>query len=267
MNQGRSRRHTRVSIAAAAAMTLSLAGSVMGQGEGLLGLPGQAGRPRPSVTARASAPADLTGYWVALVTEDWRWRMITPAKGDYSSVPLSEEGKKAVEAWDPARDEAAGNQCKAYGAAGIMRVPGRLNITWENDETLRIDTDAGTQTRLLHFRGQPPESVEPQWQGNSAAEWSIIGADFGVAPRGGFLKVVTTNMRPGYLRKNGVPYSGGAVLTEYFSRLSDSNGDLYLIVTSVVNDPQYLAEPFTTSTHFKKIPDASGWRPTPCAAR
>ena len=64
---------------------------------------------------------DLTGYWVALVTEDWRFRMITPPKGDYSRVPLTEQARKIADAWDPAADEAAGNQCKAYGAAAIMR--------------------------------------------------------------------------------------------------------------------------------------------------
>src|ERR1051326_8142985 len=90
--------------------------------------------------AKASAPVDLTGYWVALVTEDWRWRMVTPAKGDYPSIPLNAEGRRVAGAWDPAKDEAEGNQCKSYGAGNIMRQPGRLHITWENDNTLRVDT-------------------------------------------------------------------------------------------------------------------------------
>ena len=101
---------------------------------------------------RSIAPLDLTGYWVSVVTEDWRYRMITPDKGDYSSVPLNSEGKRVADTWDPASDEASGNQCKSYGAAAIMRVPAHLHITWENDTTLRIDIDAGTQTRLLSFR-------------------------------------------------------------------------------------------------------------------
>jgi len=217
-------------------------------------------------TAKAAAPEDLTGYWVSLVTEDWRYRMLTPPKGDYESVPLSPEGKKLADSWDPAKDEADGNQCKSYGAAAIMRVPGRLHITWENDTTLRIDADAGIQTRLLHFGGQPPSSGQPQWQGYSSADWQIIG-DGRAPPRGGYLKVETSHLRPGYLRKNGVPYGSKTVLTEYFTSVKESNGDSYLIVTSVVNDPQYLNAPFTTSTHFKKQPDAAGWRPTPCKAR
>jgi len=217
-------------------------------------------------SSKAAAPEDLTGYWVSLVTEDWRYRMVTPAKGDYESVPLNAEGKKLADAWDPAKDEATGNQCKAYGAAAIIRVPGRLHIAWENDTTLRIDADAGTQTRTLHFGGHPLSNGEPQWQGYSSAEWQLLG-DGRSPPRGGYLKVETTHMRPGYLRKNGVPVSGNAVLTEYFTRVNESNGDAYLIVTSVVNDPQYLVAPFITSTHFKMLPDATGWRPTSCKAR
>src|SRR5688572_26807699 len=102
-------------------------------------------------TARAAAPVDLTGTWVSLVTEDWRWRMRTPPKGDYASLPLTPAAIKVADSWDPARDTAAGEQCRAYGAAAIMRVPGRIRIGWENDTTLKVETEAGTQTRLFAF--------------------------------------------------------------------------------------------------------------------
>ena len=234
-------------------------------------------------SGKADAPIDITGYWVSIVTEDWRYRMVTPAKGDYASVPLNAEARKVADAWDPAKDEAAGDQCKSYGAAAIMRVPGRLHITWDNDNTLKIETDAGTQTRLFHFGGQPPQGGEPQLQGYSVAKWEGSGVARAPAPaaagvagppalqerqnRGGSLKVATTRMRPGYLRKNGVPYSGNAVLTEYYSRTVEPNGDSWLIVTTIVEDPQYLNVPFITSTHFRKQADASGWNPAPCTTR
>lgn len=223
----------------------------------------------PPPTPKAGAPVDLTGYWVSVVTEDWRYRMVTPAKGDYASVPLSAEGRKAADAWDPAKDEAAGEQCKSYGAAAIMRVPGRVHITWENDTTMRVDTDAGTQTRMFHFGAAAPASGAPQWQGDSVAAWEVAGGrgGRGAPPQGGSLKVTTTHMRPGYLRKNGVPYSGNAVLTEYYSRTNEPNGDSWLIVTTVVEDPLNLNQPFVTSTHFKKQADASGWNPAPCTAK
>src|SRR5262245_62250989 len=92
---------------------------------------------------RGAAPTDLTGYWVSVVTEDYRWRMVTPLKGDAASVPINDAARKIVDAWDPAKDEAASLQCKSYGAPAIMRVPGRLHITWQDDNTLKIDTDSG----------------------------------------------------------------------------------------------------------------------------
>src|SRR5579884_4174263 len=132
--------------------------------------------PRGPANPRAGAPIDLTGYWVSLVTEDWRFRMVTPPKGDYASVPINAEGRKVADAWDPAKDETAGQQCKSYGAAALMRVPGRLHITWQDDNTLKIETDAGAQTRLFHFAppgGQAtvPAGTQASWQGYSIARW------------------------------------------------------------------------------------------------
>lgn len=237
--------------------------------------PPGAGQPAgPPPTPRASAPIDITGYWVSLVTEDWRQRMTVPPKGDAESVPLNAEGKKVAQSWDPAKDEAAGEQCKAYGAAGIVRRPGRLHITWQDDNTLRAEFDAGTQTRLLHFGG--PQGGGGDWQGISVANWDIPGTIMtrggfalgqGGGNRGGALKVVTTKMKAGYLRRNGIPYSENAVLTEYFDRFDLPSGEALLLITSEVTDPTFLTAPFWTSTHFKKQMDASGWNPTPCAAR
>ena len=94
-----------------------------------------------------------------------------------------------------------------------MRVPGRLHITWDNDTTMKIETDAGTQTRLFHFGGKEAQADAPSLQGFSVAEWEIAATGRG-QPRAGNLKVVTTHLLPGYLRKNGVPYSANTVLTE-----------------------------------------------------
>ena len=221
-------------------------------------------------TAKAQAPVDLTGYWVSVVTEDWRYRMMTAPKGDHPGIPLSAEGNRVANAWDPAKDEAAGEQCKAYGAAGVMREPGRLHITWETDEnTLKADATAGTQTRMLTFGASPAAAAAapPSWQGSSVASWELPTGRRGrgaAAPQAGTLKVVTTHMRPGYLQKNGVPYGANAVMTEYFSRVSEPNGDTWLFVTSIVEDPQYLTQPFIRSTNFKKLPDsAAGWEAEP----
>jgi hypothetical protein len=219
----------------------------------------------PPPSAKASAPLDLTGYWVSVVNEDWRFRMITPAKGDYGGIPITKEALQIVNAWNPSADEAAGEQCRSYGAAAIMRVPGRLHVTWQDDETLRVDTDAGTQTRLFHFGASRPGVGQPTWQGTSAARWEAAGGRGGT-PASGSLTVVTTNMRAGYLRKNGVPYSENARVTEYFDVAPQGQDGRLLVVTTVVDDPQYLSPPFIVSSHFKKEPDGSKWDPTPCSA-
>jgi hypothetical protein len=228
------------------------------------------------VSPREGAAIDLTGYWVSVVSEDWKFRMVTPKKGVYDSLMLNAEGRRVADAWDPARDEAAGEQCRAYGAANIMRVPGRLHITWQDDSTLKIETDAGTQTRLVRFgdasagAAQAATTGEPTWQGQSLAQWERASgrssAGSGQAG-GGNLKVVTTNLKPGYLRKNGAPYSAKTTMTEYFDRNTMPNGDVWFTVTTKVDDPVYSRGPYLTTTDFKKLPDASGWSPTPCAAR
>ena len=222
------------------------------------------GRGAPPRTPKDSAPIDLTGYWVAIVTEDWRFRMITPPRGDYPDIPLNDAGKKIADAWDPAKDEAAGQQCKGYGAGNIMRIPTRLHITWANDTTLKIETDAGMQTRMFRFGKPEPPAGAPDWQGFSVAQWQGPASGRGA---GGSLKVVTTRMRPGYLQKNGAPYSGNATMTEYFDVVKEPNDDQWLVVKSIFDDPQYLNRTFIRSTHFRKQADAAGWNPTPCNAR
>ncbi|PYS53009.1 MAG: hypothetical protein DMG13_14255 [Acidobacteria bacterium] len=226
------------------------------------------GRGGPAPPAREAAAADLTGDWVSVITEDWKLRMVTPKKGVSETLPLNAEGRRMADTWDPARDEASGEQCRSYGAAAIMRVPGRLHITWQDANTLRIDTDAGTQTRLFHFGAAAAPTGEPAWQGYSVAQWEYApGARGSGQPRMGSLKAVTTNMRPGYVRKNGAPYSKNAVVTEYYDHNTLPNGDQWLTVTTRVEDPVYFSRPYLTSSDFKKLPDASGWNPTPCLAR
>ena len=229
------------------------------------GAQGRGGQGGPAPTPRAAAPIDLTGTWVSVVTEDWRWRMVTPPKGDFPSVPLNAEARKVAEAWDPARDTAAGEQCKSYGAGNIMRQPGRVRFSWENDTTLKVETEAGTQTRLFTFGPAQPLPDERTWQGVSRAQWQIAGRRGGGGPRAGSLTVVTTNLRPGYLQKNGVPYSEEARVTEYFNVTSEPNGDTWLVVTTLVEDPRYLNTRYVRSSHFKKVTDAT-WTPTACEA-
>jgi len=222
----------------------------------------------PPVAPKAAAPIDLSGYWVSMVTEDWRYRMVTPAPGDFQGVPMTPAAIKFAEAWDPAKDEASGEQCKSYGAPAILRVPEHLHINWQDDQTLRMETDAGKQTRLFHFgdwKAPAGEDSGPTLQGDSVAQWETQRE--GGRPVGGSLKVTTSHLKAGYLRKNGVPYSENASLTEYYDLVHERNGDQLMVVTIVVTDPIYLREPFIISSHFKKQSDDSGWKPSECSAR
>jgi len=294
---------TRVLALAGISMCLGIGLATMdvaGQGRGR----GQAG---PPLTARQAAPIELTGTWVSVITEDWRWRMVTPPKGDVASVPVNAEGRKIAQSWDMAADEASGNQCKAFGIGGLSRQPGRLRISWQDDQTLKFEFDAGTQTRLLNFDRTKPAPAEKTWQGFSLALWEGpgVGRGPGSLPadgrqdtrvtgggildrsvpggggqglrggppprqqaqisRGGNLQVVTTNFKEGYLRKNGVPYSEQATITEYIHRLpTHPNGDNWIDIVTVVDDPKYLSGAFYTSSHFRLEPDGSKFNPTPC---
>ena len=224
-------------------------------------------------TPQAAAPVDFTGTWAAVISEDWRFRMVTPPKGDAASIPANAAAITASENWDPAKDIAAGEQCKAFGAPGVMRMPTRIRISWQDPQTLKLEFDNGTQTRLLHFgQAQPP--AQPEWQGFSRARWETIPESQGAAAGGGRgggapqlaggLRVNTTQLRPGYMRRNGVPYSGNAIYNEVFDVAPGPQNETWLIVTSELIDPQFLNQPYMLSTQFKKEPDASKFSPRAC---
>ena len=220
------------------------------------------GAPAAPPTARSAAAIDLTGTWVSVISEDWALRMVTPRKGDYTRVPITPAARAIADAWDPAKDESAGEQCKAYGAPAVTRLPGRLRISWQGENTMKLELEAGNQIRLFHFGAAPPPS-DPSWQGHSVAEWQYTV----VPPRSGELKVVTNRLRAGSLRKNGVPYSANTTMTEYFHRMAAPNADTWLTIVTEVKDPEHLLEPFVQSTHFKKLPDGAPFKPEPCSSR
>jgi len=241
------------------------------------------------------APIDLTGTWVSVVTEDWAVRMIAPSKGDFASLPLTKAAQDAANRADMAQVEASGRACDAYGAPVIMREPGRVRISWQDAATLRIDADAGSQTRLLHF-GDGAPTGPPSRQGFSIALWQYAGGfdpvrasqapapnaglggggagrgGFGrgpgpSAPVGGKLKVVTTNLTGGFLRKNGVPHSANTAITEYYNLLVEPAGTRWFVVTTIVHDPENLTVDYVTSTNFRQEPDDSKWQSRPCSIR
>ena len=223
---------------------------------------GRGAGPEAPVTPRAAAPVDLAGYWVSVVTEDWRYRMVMPAKGDYQGVPMTPAARKIADSWDPAKEAVSGDPCKAYGAPALLRVPGRLHITWQDDTTLKLETDAGQQTRLFHFGTWTPPRGPRTLQGDSVAEWE--GGGRGATD--GSMKVTTTHLKPGFLRKNGVPYGENASVTEYYEVITQPDGTPLLVVTISTTDPDNLRTPFVISSHFKKEATNAKWKPSPCSA-
>ena len=150
---------------------------------GRQGAPGPGGRGGPPADAAARRRRiDITGYWVALVTDDWRYRMLTPPKGNADYLPVNAEARRVMDEWDPAKDEAAGEACRGYGAGGVMRLPGRLHITWENDNAAArwISTPA---RRRAAFSSAPAPAAPPasrRGRARRAARWQLPG---GAGPR------------------------------------------------------------------------------------
>jgi hypothetical protein len=237
--------------------------------------------PSPTpLAAEKQAPVDLTGYWVSLITQDWRFRMVVPGSGEYAAIPINIRGKQAADAWRAAPDEAAGKQCEAYGAAVLMRNPERLHITWQDANTLRVDTDKGMQTRLLHFPPRPSggapaplmaphTNAPPSWQGQSVALWPpggfVGGAPTANAPHPESFEVMTDDMLPGLLRKNGVPYGSNTTMHEWWQVYTEPTGEQWLTINTKVEDQEYLQKPYVYESIFQKEPNGSKWDPTPCS--
>ncbi len=221
-------------------------------------------------TGRSVAPIDLTGTWVAVISEDWIWRMVTPLIGDFSSIPENEAAREIAMQWRLEND--AGNECIGYGMPAIMNEPARLRISWQDDTTLEMEIDSGMQTRLFHF-GEGTDPGEPSRQGHTVAFWSrgvstptrgSLGIRGGFGNKGRTLVAHTNNLIPGYLRKNGIPYSDQATATEYIEVLELADGYTWLIDTIIVDDPVFLLEPWVVSRNFRKETDDAKWNPQDC---
>ena len=238
--------------------------------------PGAAGRgrggPRRPAGRRPTAArrrrSTSRGYWVSLVTDDWRYRMLTPPKGNADYMPVNAEARRVMDEWDPAKDEAGGEACRGYGAGGVMRLPGRLHITWENDNTLKMDIDAGTQTRRFVFGAAPRRAAEPSWQGSPRRR---AGCFPGRRGRGAE-RPPRSARRDDDAPASGLPAEERHPLQRqrtYHRVLRAPRRDEaqeYLAVTTMVDDPQYLALPYIKTYEYKKQPDASGLeshRPVP----
>lgn len=208
----------------------------------------------------------LEGQWVAIVNEDWLWRMRVAERGDFTSIPYNDRAREVGMAWD----ESMLGSCLQYGAAGLLRQPLRLRIEWESEDVIRLETDYGQQTRRFIFNEPAPANTPSSLQGYSMAMWDYDPAPAGRGrppvpfnERWGSLKVETSHLTAAWLRSNGAPVSDQATLTEYFDVFEDPTGQDWLVATVIVHDPVYLNQDFVTSSHFRRD-TTNGWDPRPC---
>jgi hypothetical protein len=195
------------------------------------------------VSQNLLADADLTGYWDNIIQEDFGYRLAGPAVGDYSGLPINDAAKAIADNWDPEDGYKPENQCKMHGAAYIMRSPIRFFLEYEDEVTIsiKIELEMGRE-RKIYLDGRPAEGP-PTEMGHSVGVWN-----------GDMLTVTTTNMTEKYIRRNGVPNSEQAVMTEHFIR-----HDNYITLISIIEDPVYLTEPLIRSVSYRKRDDEFKW--------
>lgn len=206
------------------------------------------------LAALAGAPAfavgDLSGRWQPILQEDWPERLPGPELGDYAGLPLNDAARRYADSWTAARYSLPEHQCRAHTSPYIMRSPIFMRI-WEQThpetkdlEKIVIYINNFEQTREIWMDGRehPSPSARHTWQGFSTGRWD-----------GNMLTVETTHIKHGYTRRNGVPQSDQATLTEHFVR----HGNI-LTHVSVLRDPVFLTEPVVKSQNFTLNPELRG---------
>ena len=209
-----------------------------------------------ALTAPMAAQVDVTGEWGQRRHEDQPERGPGPDLGDYAGMPVNAAAIQRADAWSSSRLTLPEYQCRPHPADYSPRGPANLRI-WEtiDRETQQlvsyhthISWQAPERTIWMDGRPHPPEYAPHTWQGFSTGEW--VGTS---------LKVTTTHLKTAFLRRNGLPRSDQAVMTEYWSRRGD-----FLTHTLVLDDPVYLEEPFVRTTNWALNPDQQ-LDPYPCA--
>jgi hypothetical protein len=190
----------------------------------------------------AAAQVDFSGEWAPRFWEDQPERVPGPDLGDFAGIPINEAARLRAEAWDASIQTLPEWQCRPHSADYIWRGPSPLRISKEVDPVSREITAFHAEwlrsvDRAVYLDGRPhpPDDALHTWSGFSTAKWD-----------GPILTVTVTHLKEGYLRRNGLPRSDRATLTEHWIR----NGD-YLTIVTIVNDPVYLTEPFIRTTDYE----------------
>jgi hypothetical protein len=233
----------------------------------------QGAPPPPAVqqTPRQASPVDFTGTWASVVTEDWQWRFVTPIVGDYTGIPLNSVGDKTARAWNHDADLKAGEQCKAFGAAAINRLPTRMQVSWVDDSTMKLEWDLGTQSRLVYFDKSKRPEGPPSYQGHAIGEWIDLPAATGRGGGGGAAGAAApaagaAGAAPPAGRAGGAPAQAGGRAGRGAAAPAERAGGLRIVTTNL--KAQYLRQngvPVSEKavvTEFLDIvpaPDGSQW--------
>lgn len=209
------------------------------------------------VSLPAIAQIDPSGEWAPRFHEDNPERLAGPELGDYLGLPINEAARLRAESWDASLLTLPEHQCKPHPADYGPRGPANLRfwkeVDRESQQTIAYHThiswQAPERTIWMDGREHPPDYAAHTWQGFSTGKWE-----------GDILTVTTTHLKAGWIRRNGIPRSDRATLTEHWIRHGD-----YLTLVSIVNDPVYLTEPFIRTTNWVLDPRQQ-IAPYPCEA-
>jgi hypothetical protein len=190
----------------------------------------------------ATAQIDFSGEWSPRFHEDQPERVPGPELGDYLGLPINDAARMRAQTWDASVQTLPEWQCRPHSADYIWRGPSPLRISKEVDPVTRQITAFHAEWLrsvdnpiYLDGRAQPPEYQAHTWGGFATGKWE-----------GDMLTVTVTHLKEGYIRRNGVPRSDLATVTEHWMRHGN-----YLTIVTIVNDPVYLTEPFIRSTDYE----------------
>ena len=195
-----------------------------------------------AASAPAFAQVDFTGEWAPRFYEDQPERVAGPELGDYLGLPITDAARMRADTWNAAIQTLPEWQCRPHSADYIWRGPSNLHIWKEVDPVTREITAFHAEwlrsvdnVYYLDGRPHPSPNAAHTWAGFATAKWE-----------GNMLTVTVTHLKEGYVRRNGVPRSDLATVTEHWIRHGN-----WLTVVTIVNDPVYLSEPFIRSTDYE----------------
>jgi len=192
-----------------------------------------------ALSAPLVAQMDFAGEWAPVQDED---NTGNPHIGEFIGIPMSEAGRLRSEAWSSSYMTLPEWQCRPHGAMYISRGPSQVRIWKEVDPVSRQITAWHAEwlrsidnPYYMDGRARPSELAPHTWGGFSTATYE-----------GEMLKITTTHLKEDYYRRNGVPSSDRATLTQYWIRRGD-----YLTWVTIAYDPIYLTEPMIRSSEYR----------------